>query len=62
MEPCELCLVKQQLKEFESVIVDSLTEVNVKIRETDVDRDVYSWKPPYQEAILKRKKHEFQPI
>lgn len=56
MEPCELCLVKQQLKMYESAIVDSVTEQNVKIRENDTQRDVYSWKPPYQEAILKSKK------
>lgn len=51
MEPCELCLAKQQLQMYEGVIVDSIT--NVKIRENDVRRDVYSWKAPYQEAILK---------
>lgn len=51
MELCELCLAKQQLQMYEGVIVDSIT--NVKIRENDVRRDVYSWKAPYQEAILK---------
>lgn len=54
MEPCELCLVKQQLQMYEGVIVDSVTNQNVKIRDNDVERrDVYSWKAPYQEAILK---------
>lgn len=55
MEQCELCLVKQQLKMYEGVIVDSVTEQNVKIRENDTRRDVYSWKAPFQEAILKSK-------
>lgn len=50
---CELCLAKQQLQMYESVIVDSIT--NVKIRENDGRHDVYSWKAPYQEAILKSK-------
>lgn len=53
MEPCELCLAKQQLKMYECVIVDSVTEQNVKIRDNDTQRDVYSWKPTHQEAILK---------
>lgn len=56
MEPCELCLVKQQLKMYESVVVDSVTEQNVKLRDNDAQRDVYSWKAPYQEAILKSMK------
>lgn len=60
MEPCELCLAKQQLKAYEGVIVDSITEQNVKIRENDSQRDVYSWKPPHQEAILKSMKNQFE--
>lgn len=55
MEPCELCLVKQQLKMYEGVIIDSVTEQNVKLSDTDTQRAVYSWKTPYQEAILKSK-------
>lgn len=59
MEPCELCLVKQQLKMYEGVVIDRETEKNVKLRDNDTQRDVYSWKPPYQEAILKSKKSIF---
>lgn len=55
MEPCELCLVKEQLKMYESAIVDTKTEQNVKLRDVETQRDVYSWKAPYQEAILKSK-------
>lgn len=43
---------------YEGVIVDSVTEQNVKIREIDTQRDVYSWKAPYQEAILKSKNYQ----
>lgn len=41
------------MKAFESVIVDTVTEQNVKIQEDDLSGNVYSWKPPFQEAILK---------
>lgn len=54
-EPCELCLAKEQLKVYEGVIVDNLTNMKAKEMEQDIKRDVYSYKAPYQEAILKSK-------
>lgn len=52
-QPCELCLAKEQLKMYESVIVDNLTNMKVKEMENDIRRNVYSYKASYQEAILK---------
>lgn len=54
-QPCEMCLVKEQLQLYESVIVDNLTNLKVKELENDIRKDVYSYKAPYQEAILKSK-------
>lgn len=50
-----MCLAKEQLKSYESTIVDQISNVKMKELENDVRRDVYSYKIPYQEAILKSK-------
>ncbi|XP_055320162.1 E3 ubiquitin-protein ligase SHPRH [Sitodiplosis mosellana] len=52
-ESCEMCLAKEQLKAYESVIVDHISNVKMIELENDVRKDVYSYKIPYQEAVLK---------
>lgn len=54
---CELCLAKEQLKRYESVIVDTITNMKIGMRDNDEQArgDVCSWKAPYQETILKSK-------
>lgn len=48
-----MCRVKEQLKSYESVIVDHISNVKMSDLENDVRKDVYSYKIPYQEAVLK---------
>lgn len=50
-----MCLAKEQLQMYESVIVDHISNVKIKDLENDVRKDVYSYKVPYQEHILKSK-------
>lgn len=49
---CEMCEAKEQLRTYERMIVDYIS--NAKIRELEVGktREVYSYKIPYQEKIL----------
>lgn len=48
-----MCRVKEQLKSYESVIVDNISNLKMSDLENDVRKDVYSYKIPYQEAVLK---------
>lgn len=50
-----MCMAKEQLRSYESVIVDHISNVKMMELENDVRREVYSYKVPYQEAILKSK-------
>lgn len=50
-----MCMAKEQLRSYESVIVDHISNVKMMELENDVRREVYSYKVPFQEAILKSK-------